>query len=97
MTARLRVPARRGPTVRAWATAAAVPLEIVTEGDGAVEIVEGAAGQQSSTSTLRAGGWIACATAFEAAARLGITPRQLGPLLDELDIRIRACQLGCFE
>ena len=97
MTARLRVPAGRGSAVRAWAAAGAVPLDIVTEGDGAVEIVEGAAGQQGSAGTLRAGGWIACATAFETAARLGITPRQLGPLLDELDIRIRACQLGCFE
>lgn len=74
-----------------------IPVEVVAGNGTSVRVVEGAAGQQSSTTELRAGGWIACSTAFEAAARLQIQPRQIGQLLDRLDIRIRACQLGCFE
>jgi hypothetical protein len=39
---------------------------------------------------------IACAAAFRLAEELSISRRELGGLLDELRIKIKGCQLGCF-
>ena len=50
----------------------------------------------SDLTTIYAGGSIACATAFELAAKLGISQTKMGKLLDHLDVRVRHCQLGCF-
>jgi len=103
MTGRLAVPTDRMEAIRAFVTSQGIPIQVVAAGQmhepGArtVQVISAAAGTQSSSATLQAGGWIACATAFKAARQLGITPAQLGKLLDHLDIRIRACQLGCFE
>lgn len=41
-------------------------------------------------------GRIPCAAAFKLAEDLGITRSQFGELLNELNIKIIQCQLGCF-
>lgn len=41
-------------------------------------------------------GRISCAAARELAARLGVRPRVVGAACDELDIKIKGCELGCF-
>ena len=41
-------------------------------------------------------GRIPCAAAFKLAEKLGITPI-IGELLNELNIKIIQCQLGCFS
>ena len=41
-------------------------------------------------------GKIPCAAAFKLAEELGISRSRLGELLNELRIKIIACQLGCF-
>ncbi len=41
-------------------------------------------------------GKIPCATAFRLAEELGITRSRLGELLNELNVKIIQCQLGCF-
>jgi hypothetical protein len=41
-------------------------------------------------------GRIPCAAAFKLAEELGITRSRLGELLNELNIKISQCQLGCF-
>ncbi|MGD0218008.1 MAG: hypothetical protein ABSC45_10945 [Desulfobaccales bacterium] len=41
-------------------------------------------------------GKIACAAAFRLAGELSISPEEMGKLLDELEIKIKMCQLGCF-
>jgi len=41
-------------------------------------------------------GKIACAEAFRLAEELGLSRQDLGELLDELQIKITQCQLGCF-
>jgi len=41
-------------------------------------------------------GKIACAAAFRLAGELSLSTQELGKLLDELGIKIKLCQLGCF-
>jgi hypothetical protein len=41
-------------------------------------------------------GRIPCATAMNLAKELGISRREMGELLNELQIKITQCQLGCF-
>ena len=41
-------------------------------------------------------GKLPCAVAFRIAEKLGVPIRQVGDAANELDIRIRGCQLGCF-
>jgi hypothetical protein len=43
------------------------------------------------------GGKITCAKALAIAAEYGVPPSKVGAALDELDIRITDCRLGCFE
>lgn len=40
---------------------------------------------------------LACARAFEIQRRHGIPLREIGRICDENDIRLCACQLGCFQ
>jgi hypothetical protein len=42
-------------------------------------------------------GSISCKEAFEIAEEAGASSRKIGRLLDEMKIKIRACQLGCFQ
>ncbi len=41
-------------------------------------------------------GGLQCAQALALAKELKVPPKQIGELLNELDIKIRKCQLGCF-
>lgn len=41
-------------------------------------------------------GKIACKQALEISAQEGISPKDLGDLLNEIEIKIASCQLGCF-
>jgi len=41
-------------------------------------------------------GKIPCAQAFQLAEECGLSRRRLGELLNELEIKIVQCQLGCF-
>lgn len=40
---------------------------------------------------------LTCAKAFEIAREHGLALRDIGTWCNENDVRIRACQLGCFE
>ncbi|NMA55084.1 MAG: hypothetical protein GX952_04015, partial [Firmicutes bacterium] len=41
-------------------------------------------------------GKLACAQAFALAKKLGLKPKAIGQVADELKIRIVSCQLGLF-
>ncbi|HVN96549.1 MAG TPA: hypothetical protein VMT62_08985 [Syntrophorhabdaceae bacterium] len=41
-------------------------------------------------------GRIACKQALKIAEEEGISSREVGALLNELKIKVRGCQLGCF-
>lgn len=45
---------------------------------------------------LAAGGRAPCKALLDLAERSGTTPQEIGRLCNELDLRVRACQLGCF-
>jgi len=42
-------------------------------------------------------GKISCRTALKLADELGVPPKSIGKAANELKIKIRACQLGCFK
>ena len=42
------------------------------------------------------GGKLPCAVAFRIAGELGLEPKEIGDLADELNIKISRCQLGLF-
>ncbi len=72
-------------------------IEVVGDGEGTVHIVQSDQRRQSEGRTLEAGGWISCLAARAMATKLSLDGRKLGKLLDLLDIKIRECELGCFE
>jgi hypothetical protein len=47
--------------------------------------------------TKQNGGRITCQAAMEVAKEAGVTTRKVGELLNEMEIKICACQLGCFK
>jgi hypothetical protein len=97
MPARLAVPETMVDSVSALVASEGLPLTVVAGDDGDVQVVESTDRRQSTATVLQAGGWIACSTALRMAETLGVTAGGLGKLLDHIDIRVRACQLGCFE
>lgn len=40
---------------------------------------------------------ISCKAAFDIAKEAGVPGLKIGRLLDEMEIKIHSCQLGCFE
>ena len=38
-----------------------------------------------------------CGRLLELAGRMGVPPREIGRLCDEMKIKIVGCQLGCFK
>lgn len=64
---------------------------------GTVVVVTGEAGKRCTRRRLYVGGTIACETARAMAGVLGLTVRQMGELLDVLQIKVRQCGLGCFR
>ena len=42
-------------------------------------------------------GRIACHDALATAAEFGMDPREIGPILNKMKIKICHCQLGCFS
>ncbi len=96
MQAKLSVPETLADSISAFVGAQSIPLTVVTGDDAIVRVVQAREGQESSVSTLQAGGWITCGVARELAEKLGIELHQAGKLLNHLEIKIRACALGCF-
>ncbi|HDZ20351.1 hypothetical protein LCGC14_0019510 [marine sediment metagenome] len=82
--------------LRRFVEAEGIGIDPVTDPTCDVTIAPGDKGQSSDLTTIYAGGSIACATAFELAAKLGISQTKMGKLLDHLDVKVRHCQLGCF-
>lgn len=79
-----------------WVQSEGLPVEVVADGDGAVQVVQSEGRERSDLATLRAGGWMTCADARALGAKLDVPVLSVGKLLDVLDIRVRNCELGCF-
>ena len=74
-----------------------IPLEPTAEGKCDMRIVQTTERLESDLSILYSGGSITCATARQLAGKIGIELGAVGKLLDYLDVKIRACELGCFK
>ena len=96
MQATIGVPEKLASALGEFLKAESIPVKVVTSGEATVQVVEGKEGDESSASTLKAGGWIACLTAHQVAERLGMEKRHVGKLMDTLEVKIKVCQLGCF-
>ena len=42
-------------------------------------------------------GKLPCAMCFKIAEDFGISKKEMGQILNEINVRISQCQLGCFE
>ena len=73
-----------------------IDLAVITDESGDLAVVSCDDRRQSDVRAIYTGGWIACATAHAVAKTMGIPLRQMGEILDHLDIKIRQCSLGCF-
>jgi len=97
MSESLGVPEEMLIQVEAFLREREIPLEVTTGRSATVVVVRAPERRESGPATLQSGGWIACPTALGMAGRLRIRPQQLGMLLNLLDVKIRACSLGCFK
>ena len=74
-----------------------IDIEFTTEGHCDVTVVQCDERKESDLNTIYSSGWIACETARALAKRLEIPVKQMGKLLDRLDVKICRCSLGCFK
>ena len=75
-----------------------IPVNVVSMDDGCtVQAMQVNERRRCGLRRLYTGGFIACETARGTAVKLGIRTRQMGKLLDFLNIRVRNCGLGCFK
>lgn len=74
-----------------------IALEAVSTDGGDARIEEAPARTMCEPPILYQGGWIRCPDALALAARLSIESKDLGKLLNRLQIKVRECNLGCFR
>jgi hypothetical protein len=74
-----------------------IEIEVVTDGNCDVTVLRCKDRKKCDLNTIYSGGWIKCETARALAKKSAIPVRQMGKLLDYLDVKIRRCSLGCFK
>ena len=74
-----------------------IALAAVTDGHCEVRVFRCDDRKACNLETIYSGGWIGCEKARALAKRLSIPVRQMGEMLDFLDVKIRDCGLGCFK
>ncbi len=86
--------------VEAFVAAQGLPLRVFVKAPSdtlaMITVVQGDRDSEGDAETLVAGGRVRCAVALGTAKRLGVPALGLGALLDELDIKVKGCSLGCF-
>ena len=97
MRSSMGVPEAMREAVGVFLAGAGIGVEVVSTDECTVEVAEGGKGRACSLARLYIGGWIGCGRAHVLAEKLGIQTRQMAKLLDFLNIKIRHCELGCFQ
>ena len=97
MSETLGVPQEMLMQVESFLREHGIPLEVTSGRNATVVVGRSSERRESDPATLQSGGWIACPTALGMAGRLRIRPHQLGIVLILLDVKIKACSLGCFK
>ena len=97
MTGTLSVPGNLRAALSEFVAAEGIRVGVVpTDDNCTVQVVVANERRRCGLRKLYPGGFIACETARSMAAKLGIRTRQMGKLLDFLNIKVRNCGLGCF-
>lgn len=96
MKKKINVPDSLAPAVQELFDREKIDLEIAADQQCDIDIVLCDDRKESDLQTLYSGGWIACETARAVAKRIDIPLEQMGQLLDQLDVKVRKCSLGCF-
>ncbi len=73
-----------------------IKLTVAESVEGTVRITSGESKRECSESELYSKGWIKCPVARATADRLHIKYKDIGKIVDHLDIKIRECAMGCF-
>ena len=98
MTGTLGVPEIMLAALGEFVQAHGILVNVVSmDDDCTVQVVAADERRRCGLRRLYSGGFIACETARGMAAKLGIRTRQMGKLLDFLNIKVRNCGLGCFK
>lgn len=98
MTGTLGVPEIMLAALGEFVQAHGILVNVVSmDDDCTVRVVAADERRRCGLRRLYSGGFIACETARSMAAKLGIRTRQMGKLLDFLNIKVRSCGLGCFN
>jgi hypothetical protein len=94
----LGAPAARRSDLERFVTDEGLGWTIVAEGAGALNVAaDSKAGAPCTLGVLHPGGRIDCSIALALADRSGAPSEAIGRLMNLLGIRIRNCQLGCFQ
>jgi len=97
VTGTLGVPGDLRAALSEFLAAEGIRLAVVPTGDDCtVQVVVGNERRRCGLRRLYTGGFIACETARSMAVKLGVRTRQMGKLLNFLNIKVRNCGLGCF-
>jgi hypothetical protein len=83
--------------LESFVTEHGLKLEVITSGGATLTVEKCSEPTECTATTLYSGGWISCAAALALSDKLEVESRQFGELMDHLDIKIRRCQLSCFE
>ena len=96
MPATINVPEKINGDFLAFLTKENIALEPATDAGGEVSVVLGEDRRECSSTSLYHGGWIKCDTARDLKDNLSIEYKNVGKILDFLEIKVRDCELGCF-
>jgi len=94
---KISVPASMAQPLQAFLDTEAIALEITSDQPGDIAVIKCDDHKESNLDTIYSGGWITCERARAAAKKISIPVRQMGKLLNHLDVKIRQCGLGCFK
>ena len=96
MKPKLCVPEEMRERIQAAVETEQIGVEVVSDGDCAVQVIRSEKRSESDLKTLQSGGWIKCEVARSVAKKLNMSTLKTGKLLDLLDVKVRECGLGCF-
>lgn len=97
MRGRLGVPETMWEPIADFVKAQGIRLDVVTTDACTVQVMQANERRRCGLRRLYTGGFIACETARSMAVKLGMRTRQMGKLLNFLNIKVRNCALGCFK
>ena len=97
MKKKICIPASMAPSFQEFLDSEGITVELVSDEQCDVEVIQCNDRKESNLDTIYSGGWVVCETARALAKKLAIPVRQMGKLLDCLDVKIRNCSLGCFK